>query len=213
MGKSSTLPSGPTWEIAYLFPSQGHWSEEEYLDLETNRRIEFSQGVLEFLAMPTTSHQLIVAYLYGLLTAFVTPRGLGLALFAALRVKVAKGKFREPDIVFMTKEHADRIGEQFWTGADLVMEIVSPGSEDRERDLIQKRAEYARAQISEYWIVDAQEERVVVLRLQGKQYVVHGTFSAGTVATSVLLPGFGVDVSAVFAQKLARRPRGKRPSK
>ena len=40
MGKSNTLPSGPTWEIAHLFPTQGHWSEEEYLALETNRRID-----------------------------------------------------------------------------------------------------------------------------------------------------------------------------
>jgi Uma2 family endonuclease len=213
MGKSSTLPSGPTWEIAHLFPSQGHWSEREYLALETNRRIEFTHGVLEFLPMPTTSHQFMVAYLYGRLTGFVTPRNLGFALFAALRVKVAKGTYREPDIVYMAKEHADRIAEQYWTGADLAMEIVSGNRKDRKRDLVKKRAEYARAQISEYWIVDPQEEQIVGLRLQGKQYVVHGTFTAGTAATSVLLPGFAVDVSAVFAQKLAPRSRRKRSGK
>jgi Uma2 family endonuclease len=213
VGKSSTLPSGPTWEIAHLFPSQGHWSEEEYLALETNRRIEFTHGVLEFLPMPTTSHQFIIAYLYGLLTTFVTASDLGIALFAGVRVKVAKGKFREPDIIYMANEHVDRVEELFWTGADLAMEIVSGSAKDRERDLTEKRSEYARAKISEYWIVEPREERITVLRLAGKQYVVHGEFAGGETATSVLLPGFAVDVSAVFAQKLARRRRGKRPSK
>jgi Uma2 family endonuclease len=160
VGKSSTLPSGPTWEIAHLFPSQGHWSEEEYLALETNRRIEFTHGVLEFLPMPTTSHQFIIAYLYGLLTTFVTARDLGIALFSGVRVKVAKGKFREPDVIYIAKEHADRIDELYWTGADLAMEIVSGSAKDRDRDLTEKRAEYARAKISEYWIVDPREERI-----------------------------------------------------
>jgi Uma2 family endonuclease len=213
MGKSSILPSGPTWEIAQLFPSQGQWSDEEYLGLETNRRIEFSHGVLEFLPMPTTSHELIIAYLYGLLTTFLLPRRLGLALFAGVRVKVAKGKFRVPDIVYMAKEHAGRIDEQYWTGADLAMEVVSGRPKDRTRDLVKKRAEYARAHIREYWIVDPKKEQIVVLRLQGKRYAVHGTFLASSAATSVLLPGFAVDVSAVFAQKLASRSRGKRPSR
>ena len=39
----------PTWEIAQLFPAQGHWTEEEYLALDTNHLIEFSQGQLEVL--------------------------------------------------------------------------------------------------------------------------------------------------------------------
>src|SRR5262249_41063625 len=47
------------------FPRQGTWSEEEYLKLDTNRLIELSDGHLEVLTMPTTSHQMIVAYLYG----------------------------------------------------------------------------------------------------------------------------------------------------
>ena len=42
---------------------------------------------------------------------------------------------REPDVLFMLKEHADRIGDDCWEGADLVMEVVSGGAEDRRRDL------------------------------------------------------------------------------
>jgi hypothetical protein len=81
-------PPEPAWEVAYLFPAQGHWSEEEYLSLDGNRMVEFSQGRLEVLPMPTTSHQLLVAFLYGLLSAFVSQRQLGTVLFAPVRVRL-----------------------------------------------------------------------------------------------------------------------------
>ena len=42
----------PTWEVAYLFPSQGAWSVTDYLALETNHLVELSEGRLEVLAMP-----------------------------------------------------------------------------------------------------------------------------------------------------------------
>ena len=99
-----------TWEIAQLFPAQGHWSEEEYLALDTNHLTEFSNGRLEVLPLPTYSHQRLVALLYRLLSGFVEERGLGVVMFAPLRIQLGQGKFREPDLVFMAVEHADSTG-------------------------------------------------------------------------------------------------------
>lgn len=202
----------PTWDIAYLFPSQGDWSEEEYLDLDTNHLVELSDGFLEVLPMPTTSHQLLVGYLSRLVVAFTASSDLGTTLFAPLAVKLRRGKFREPDVIFMLEEHADRIHEDFWIGADLVMEVVSDDDKGRRRDLVKKRGEYARARIPEYWIVDPQEERITVLRLAGKRYVVHGEFGKGEIASSHLLRGFTVDVSDALAHQhrvsgKTRKPR------
>ena len=203
----------PTWEIAHLFPAQGQWSEREYLDLNTNRLIEFSNGRLEFPPMPTTTHQRIVFLLSRLLLAFVAARDLGEVLFAGVRVRLWPRKFREPDVVFMRKEHAERVGEKYWRGADLVMEVISGGAEDREGDLVKKRAEYARAKIPEYWIVDPHEERITVLRLDGTSYAVHGEFGKGTQATSHSLPGFAVDATAALSHRVppasASQPRRK----
>lgn len=187
----------PTWEVAKLFPIQGSWTEEEYLALDGNHLVEFSHGYLEVLSMPTTSHQLIVLYLIEALLTFVRARSLGTVLLAPLRVRLWSGKFREPDVVFMAKEHLDRIGEQFWVGADLAMEVVS--TDDRRRDLEIKRREYAKAGIQEYWIVDPLLGQITVLRLEEGGYVVHGEFPKGTQAASALLPDFAVDVTAVFA--------------
>jgi Uma2 family endonuclease len=201
----------PTWEVAHLFPPQGQWCEEEYLALDTNQLVELSDGCLEVLPMPTTAHQLLVAYLYGLLLTFVSDRDLGTVLFAGLPVRLWRGTFREPDILFMSKEHANRIANEYWKGTDLVVEVVSPGAANRRRDLTIKRREYARAGIPEYWIVDPHKERITVLRLAGKRYAVHGDFPKGTVASSHLLPGFTVDVTEAFSKAVlptaAKRPR------
>jgi len=192
----------PAWEVAYLFPVQGDWTPEDYLALKTNWLVELSDGCIEVLPMPTTSHQLLVLHLYGLLLAFNAARSLGTLLVASLRVRLGAKRFREPDVVFMLKEHADRIGEDYWEGADLVMEVVSGSKEDRDRDLITKRREYARAGIPEYWIVDPKQEQITVLRLDGKKYAVHGVFATGSVAASALLNGFTVDVTAALESQL-----------
>ena len=189
--------SNPTWEIAKLYPNQGAWSEEEYLALETNRLVEFSDGFVEILETPTQSHQLLVAAIYELLSSFVSSRGLGQVLFAPFRVQLWPGKYREPDIAFMAAEHTDRRGEQYWQGADLVMEVVSP--DDRARDQVVKKDEYARAGIPEYWLVDPLTEQMTVFRLGEGEYVEHGVFGQGEAATSHLLAGFEVDVAELFA--------------
>jgi len=200
----------PTWDIAYLYPYQGEWSEDEYLALDTKRLVELSDRCLEFLPMPTTSHQLMIALLYGLLSAFIAPRDLGMVLFSGVRVRLWRGQIREPDVAFMLKKHAGRIFNEYWKGADLVMEVVSGSADDRDRDLRTKRREYARAGIAEYWLVDPQEATITVLRLAGKRYVVHGTFAKGEQASSCLLPGFTVDVTATFAQRVAPKKRSRK---
>jgi Uma2 family endonuclease len=191
----------PEREEAQTFPVRYPCTEEEYLALDSNLLLEFADGFIEVLPMPTTYHQRIVAFLYNALNALVTAQQLGEVLFAPLRVRIRKGKQREPDLVFMRSEHADRIGNKYWERPDLVMEIVSENN--RRHDLVTKRDEYARAGIPEYWIVDPEQETITVLVLKPrrKTYVEHGTFAKGTRATSKILPGFSVDVTETFSRR------------
>jgi Uma2 family endonuclease len=184
----------PTWEIARLFPDQGEWSVSDYLDLNTNQLIEYIDGRLVFLPMPTRAHQFIAWNVFRLLDNYVRSRNVGNALFAPYRVRVRRGKFREPDVLYVA--HGRKMEERFSQGADLVVEIVSGADEDRQRDLVEKRKDYAVARVPEYWIVDPAAETITVLMLRGRSYRVHGTFQRGQTATSVLLPGFAVQVSA-----------------
>jgi len=187
----------PAWEIARLFPNQGHWSVQEYLSLPGNHLVEFSHGNVEVLPMPTELHQRIVAFLYEAIVAFVRPQGLGMVLFAPLRIRLDPSKVREPDIAFMLKSNAARRTDEYWDGADWVIEVVS--NDDRRRDLEIKRFEYARAGIPEYWIVDPMNSQVTVLSLQGDRYIEVGVFNAGERAESSLVKGFVLDVGQMFA--------------
>lgn len=199
---SSSIPNKnePAWDVARLFPPQGLWTEADYLDLSerTNRLVEFTDGCIEVLEMPTQSHQLLVRFLIDALRAFVDPRKLGEVLFAPLRVRIRANKFREPDVVFMRSDHADRRSDDYWEGADLVMEVISKDPESRQRDQEVKRSDYAEAGIPEYWIVDPAELRVTVLALEGEAYAVHGQFGVDERATSRLLEGFAVDVAKLY---------------
>jgi len=180
-----------------LLPLQGLWTEAQYLALsnQTNHLIEFSDGEIEVLPMPTSSHQVMLLLLYELFKAVIQRLG-GKILVAPLRIQVRPGKFREPDILMLCDAVDPRYQDAYWLGADLVVEIVSP---DRpERDIREKPLDYAEAGIPEYWIVNPLDDTISVLVLDGDAYAEHGVFRRGERATSKLLAGFSVSVDEVF---------------
>ena len=189
--------------LCEVLPPQGAWSDDAYLWLtdHSNRLIEFTDGYVQELPMPTFTHQAVLAFLYDLFRAYLKPRG-GVVMFAALRVRIRAGKFREPDLLLLRDRADTRCQERYWLGADLVAEVISPDNPDR--DLVEKRADYAEAGIPEYWIVDPRDETIRVLTLQGAAYVEHGEYVRGNTATSPLLAGFAAEVSAVFDAPAAR---------
>ena len=178
-------------------PPQGCWREADYLWLtdRTRRLVEFTDGCVEELPMPTSSHQAVLAFLYRLLFGHIEPAG-GVVMFAPLRLRIREGKFREPDILALLNRSDDRFQDRFWLGADLAVEVVSP--DDPQRDMVAKRGDYASAGIAEYWIVDPRTETFWVLALDRGTYAQHGAFRRGDRAVSKLLPDLLVDVTAVF---------------
>lgn len=189
-----------TWEIALLYPPQGAWTEAAYLALDSKTKcmIELSDGCLEFLPVPTLVHQFILQCLYEVFKAFIAGKQLGYVLLAPVPVHLWPGTYRQPDLFFLRPERL-KGSPKYPNGADLVLEVVSEGDRDRQRDLVEKPQDYAKAGIAEYWIVDPQQLRVTVLVLDGQAYRQHGVFGPGQQATSALLAGFSVSVDVVFA--------------
>lgn len=176
---------------------QGTWTEEQYIRLtdRTNRLIEFVNGSIEVLPMPTDKHQNIAGFLFLALHTFLQSRG-GKVQIAALRLMLPEGTYREPDLLVLLDANDPRRQNASWLGADLVMEIVSP--DDPKRDKVDKRLDYAHAGIPEYWIIDPREETVTVLALEGAEYADYGVFRRGETATSAILKGFAVEVNATL---------------
>jgi len=178
---------------------QGTWTVEQYLRLtdHANRLLEFTDGELELLPMPTDKHQAISKFLLFVLSAFIDPRG-GTVFYSPLRLLIREDKFREPDLMLLLDANNPRRENRYWRGADLVIEVVS--EDDPERDIVVKRADYAEGRISEYWIVNPIDETVAVLSLaaDSEEYAEHEGFLRGQTAISRLLPGFSAQVSAIL---------------
>jgi Uma2 family endonuclease len=196
---ATMLPSVEAWKdlLEEILPAQGQWSEEEYLVLtgHGNHLIEFTDGYLEVLPMPTDKHQSVLKFLFLAFYGFAESRG-GTVQFAPLRLRIRSGKFREPDLLLLRSAADSRRQNRFWLGADLALEVVS--EEKPERDLVDKRGDYAEGRVPEYWIVNPQTETITVLHLHAETYEEAGVYRRGESARSVLLEGFSVDVAAVF---------------
>jgi len=102
------------------------------------------------------------------LLLYIQQHGLGRIFHAGALVKLAqKPSGREPDLVFVKQEHADRIKPTFVEGpADLVVEIVSPDSVTR--DYCDKVPEYEAAGIPKYWIIDPIRKEARFYQLAGR---------------------------------------------
>lgn len=179
---------------------QGHWTEAQYLLLsnQTNRLLEYTDGYIEVLPMPTDKHQVILEFVFLALRAVVNALG-GKVLFAPLRIQVRPGKYREPDVLMVLDANDPRRQNEYWLGADLVMEIVSP--DKPKRDTEEKPSDYAEANIPEYWIINPLKDTITVLVLQDEAYIEHGVFSRGHQATSKLLGDFSMSVDEVLDAK------------
>lgn len=189
----------PRWavEVAQLWPPQGEWTEADYFALpDANRFVELSEGELVMPPHPTHTHQLIVLELAAAMRAFVQQKDLGIVQIAPLPVRLWPGKIREPDILFVAREHADRIGEQVYGPPDLVVEVLSPATQRTDRQ--EKTTEYARAGVEEYWIVDPVARTIEVFVLRERRYQLLGKWSEGETARSEVLEGFDVAVKEIF---------------
>lgn len=185
-------------EITDYLPAQGSWTERQYLTLFTERGVEFNDGMIEVLPVPTKTHQLVIQLFYELLKAFVAGNGIVLIAGYKLRVQSKKVQYREPDVIYLTAEQNKLADEEFAQAAELVMEVVSV--DDPSRDYVAKRQEYAAASIPEYWILDPASRLILVLGLEGNTYVERGKYGPGQRALSHHLPGFGVAVDEMLAQ-------------
>jgi Uma2 family endonuclease len=99
---------------------------------------------------------------------------------------------RFPDLVVLRPEHLSLTQRRLTLTLDmappqLVVEIVSPGQDNRDRDYIHKRNQYAARGIPEYWIIDPQLQIVIVLVLEGDFYREVGTFQGDI---SIISPSF-----------------------
>ena len=105
-----------------------------------------------------------------------------------------------PDLVYLTNERRDEIatGERIYGAPNLVVEILSPGSQNRDRDRKLKLKLYSKFGVEEYWIVDPRARAIEVYRREGETLKLFTTFISDENVVSPLLPGFSPAVKSFF---------------
>jgi Uma2 family endonuclease len=183
-------------------------SFEDYLvyDDGMGRRYEWVDGVLQ--AMPTESEfnawLSFALQLYLINSGLVKPR-LTHRYNCELEVPVLKPKQarnRFPDLVVLRPEHIELTQRRLTIRLDmpaplLVMEVVSPGKTNRDRDYKDKLAQYQAREIPEYWLVDPNQQLVMVLTLRDRAYEV-ATFRGSECITSSIFPSFSLTAEQVL---------------
>jgi Uma2 family endonuclease len=130
-------------------------SYEEYLAWAgEDVHAEWVNGEVIVQMPPKQRHQQVVAFLVQLMGLFIQLFQLGRLLPAPFEMRATPdGPAREPDLLFVAREHLDRLTEERLNGpADLVVEVVSDDSVARDR--ADKFYEYQAAGVREYWILD-----------------------------------------------------------
>lgn len=105
-----------------------------------------------------------------------------------------------PDLAFVRHERWEEVvtGEKFTGAVDLVIEILSRDSENRRRDLSVKRRLYARYGVAEYWIVDSENQSILIFRLQGQSLEEVARLTGDDELSSPILPGLALATGPVF---------------
>jgi Uma2 family endonuclease len=147
-------------------------------------------------------HQTLVALFYNLFLTFLRRRGLGTAKLAGYRMFLGPDKSaREPDVLVIFSEHIDRIKETYLDGqADIVVEVVSPESDERDHGA--KFLEYEAAGVLEYWLVDPLRKEATVYTLGEDKRYHSGHLNERGQLISLALPGFAIALDLLWQESL-----------
>ena len=177
-------------------------SYDDYVALpDTGERFQVIDGVLVMSPSPTLRHQWIVMQLASSLNVFVRAHHAGAVFSAptdAVLVRSRPAVVVQPDVMFVDRVNRSRLEASHLRGApDLAVEVLSPSNARLDRG--RKAALYAEHGVREYWVIPHDADCVEVYALSHE-----GTFgrpivyAPGDRLETALLPGFGIDVAAIF---------------
>ncbi|MBM4065533.1 MAG: Uma2 family endonuclease [Planctomycetes bacterium] len=183
--------------MATIAVEKKKYTYEDYVKVSDDKRYELINGELILTPSPVPKHQRVSRKIEFILEKFVSGNNLGEVLYAPCDVYLDNENVVQPDILFISKDRLDIIGEKNIQGApNLVIEIISENSV--YRDMVQKKRLYARFGVKEYWIVIPEEKEVEVYILKGDAYQLYKTYSQVDILESASLKGLKIGLKEIF---------------
>ena len=163
---------------------------------ETTKKCELLEGEVILSPSPSRRHQRVSVRLSYLLESWCEKQQSGEVLTCPMDVRLDTENVVQPDVFLVLNEHRERLRDWGMEGApDLVMEILSPSNAQVDRGL--KRQLYAAHGVREYWLVDPQEARISIYRLQVDAETVAAEHTDGE-SRSFLLPELSLALNDIF---------------
>lgn len=188
-----TLPPEPVSFEAFL----------EWMDEDTHA--EWVDGQIVMTSPASAVHESIRDFLLSVMGMSIETCRTGWLCGGFLMKLDVRPSGREPDILFLTNEHLDRLGTTYIAGpADLAVEIVSPESDARDRG--EKFVEYEAAGIPEYLLLDPIRQEAIFYQLGMDGRYHPGPIDTAGVYHSQVLKGFWLNVAWLWQQPMPNVP-------
>jgi Uma2 family endonuclease len=178
-------------------PAGLRFTYEDYVLLPEDHRYEVIDGELFMTPAPTPNHQLILLRIARVLEDYAKDDRKGIVLVAPCDVVLSESDVLQPDVFFVSTERGGIIGEKYIGAApDLVVEVLSPSTQNRDR--VAKAKRYAKFGVREMWFVDPRAKTVEVLVNSPEGFVRHALCGPGQSVRSVILSGLQFPVDPIF---------------
>jgi Uma2 family endonuclease len=164
---------------------------------DDGNRYEIIEGELFVSCAPGLTHQRVLMNILRLIDTYLLQNPNG-EVIPTPGMILSDLSGVNPDAVFFTHEMRQQVvsGERLVAAPAIVIEIISPGSDNVRRDRVAKRKLYARYGVAEYWMVGLANETVEILTGNGLQ--IEATYKGKDLLTSAMLPGLSIATDAVF---------------
>lgn len=165
-------------------------------------KAEFINGSIVMHSPASEDHNEATGHLYRITSMYADLNQLGKVRVEKALVGMTRNDY-EPDIAFWRKEVANHFQPNMnvYPIPDLIIEVLSPGTENIKRDTKIKFADYAAHLIPEYWIVDPRKQTVEQYLLsdtEARTYELYKKVAVQDQIESVVLTGFVIPVKAIF---------------
>lgn len=174
------------------------YTVEDYLMLEEGAPFQLINYDLIMSPSPIPIHQVISVKITQAIANFLDHKNdEGFLVSAPMDVKFDDGNVLQPDILYISADRINELVKDRIEGApDIVVEILSPSN--AYYDLRQKKDIYEKFGVKEYIIVDPVQENADLYLLQDGVYHLHQKAQKNEILNSVILQGFGIELSKLF---------------
>ena len=170
-----------------------------YETVREDQKAEYINGEIILHSPVKYRHGIASDLLFSLIQSFVIKHRMGVVLHEKIMISLTRNDY-EPDICFFKKETSDEFkpDQMLFPAPDLIIEVTSPTTEKYDRGI--KFSDYALHGVSEYWLVDPENEIIEQYFLKGEEYELNIKSNSGIIKSKVI-EGFEIPIRTAFDEQ------------